>query len=78
MLSMILAEGTTRGSAVNMPGTSVLFSMWEAPSMLATSDAVKSLPPRPSVVTSPWLSLPTKPSITTTSHSLKASIAVRR
>ena len=53
----------------------MLFSMCLAPTMLATKEAVRSLPPRPKVVTSPWIERPTKPSMTTMSTSLASAKA---
>ena len=56
---------TTRGSAVNTPGTSVKMSHSRAPSAEARAIAVASEPPRPSVVTSPWPDMPWNPATST-------------
>ena len=53
-----------RGSVVMMPLTSVHISMAPARSPPPTSAAVKSLPPRPSVVVIPSVVAPMKPPIT--------------
>ena len=50
---MSRASGTRRGSAVRMPGTSFHSTTRRAPSARARSVAVRSEPPRPSVVTLP-------------------------
>ncbi len=58
---MTRASGTTRGSAVSSPGTSFQSETREAPSPRASSVAVRSEPPRPSVATSPSGVAPMKP-----------------
>ena len=55
------AVGTIFGLAVMMPGTSVQISTRRAWMPTATSEAVKSEPPRPSVVTRPFPSVAMKP-----------------
>src|SRR6266542_6488958 len=61
----ILASGTTRGSAVKTPGTSVQISQNSEPSAAAKATAVVSDPPRPSVVTSEAVDTPWNPATIT-------------
>ena len=60
------ASGTARGSAVRMPATSFQRTTRMAPSARASSVAVRSVPPRPSVVTPPSGPRPRKPGTTAT------------
>ena len=53
MRSILRALGTTRGSAVKTPSTSVKFSHTSAFSTAPSATSVALLPPRPSVVVSP-------------------------
>src|SRR5664280_765304 len=65
------AWGTSRGSAVRMPSTSVQISMAPTSRPASFSAAPKSAaeqsdPPRPRVVVAPPMAAPTKPPVTTT------------
>jgi hypothetical protein len=61
------AAGTTRGSEVNTPSTSVQISQCPAPRAAASATAVVSEPPRPRVSRSPAASMPWNPATTGTS-----------
>ena len=61
---MTLACGTTRGSAVIMPPTSVQISTALAPRATPKIDALQSEPPLPSVVVSPCGVAPMNPPAT--------------
>jgi hypothetical protein len=60
----VRAEGTIRGSAVMRPSTSVQISTRDTSSTAPSSAAVKSEPPRPSVVGTPSTVAPMKPCVT--------------
>ena len=62
---MTCASGTRRGSALSTPSTSVQMTISAASSSAPKIEAEKSLPLRPSVVCSPWVSVATNPVITT-------------
>ena len=61
-----------RGSAVNRPGTSFHSDTSRAPSTRASSVAVRSEPPRPSVATWPSGAAPRKPGTTGTTPRAKS------
>ena len=63
---MTLAPGTTRGSTVIIPSTSVQIWISSAGRRAPTIDALKSEPPRPSVVETPFRVAPMKPETTGT------------
>ena len=69
--------GMTVGSAVSMPSTSVQIWISSAPMPAPTMDAVKSDPPRPSVVVTPCSVAPMNPPITTTRSRASGGIVGR-
>src|SRR2546421_3928953 len=73
---MTRASGTMRGSAVSTPGTSFQRETSRAPSARASSVAVRSEPPRPSVTACPSGAAPRKPGTTGTTP--RAPPAARR
>ena len=66
MAESLRALGTMRGSAVKTPSTSVKISHSPALKALASATAVRSEPPRPSVVISWVIVIPWKPATMTT------------
>ena len=69
------ASSTSRGSAVSTPSTSVQISMRSAPRAAPRRLAVRSDPPRPSVVGRPSASAPVKPGTTSTTPGRAAAAA---
>src|SRR5688500_815989 len=67
------APGTRCGSASSTPPTSLNSSQRAARNATARATADRSVPPRPRVVSSPWVPMPWKPATTGTRPSASAS-----
>ncbi len=75
--SMTWASGTSRGSALSTPSTSVQITISPASSSEPKIDAEKSLPLRPSVVCRPWVSVAMKPVTTSVPRKSGADLGVQ-
>ncbi len=75
---MSRASVTRRGSAVRIPGTSFHSTTRRAPSARESSVAVRSVPPRPSVVMLPSGARPMKPGTTAIVPALTSGRTRRR